>query len=240
MTAERLSRIAQADLLLWVANLLAAPDAGDLDLAADLDQVAAVASRAGLRDGSPVFEALVRLACLVDSTTAAQLAVEHTRLFDGATACPPNETAWVRRDKGAILGDISGFYLAFGFELADGVGEKADHVVAELQFAALLLVMLARAEEKGEREQARLSLEALESFAQDHLDAWLGAFCDRLGRTSSLALDRTLAGATEGVWELVCASNGLPRADRPAAAEPRPDEPLDALACGLDPAPGNA
>ena len=44
---------------------------------------------------------------------------EHNRLFEGGVTCPPNETAYVRRDKGVILADINGFYRAFGFEPAE-------------------------------------------------------------------------------------------------------------------------
>jgi TorA maturation chaperone TorD len=135
---------------------------------------------------------------------------EYSRLFEGAALCSLYESGFIRRDKGVILADIAGFYQAFGFTLADNAGEKVDHLVCELEFVALLLVMLAKAQDQGMIEAARITHEALGTFNVDHLGEWVSVFCDRLVMLSVLPLYHHLARMLLEVWSGIVMVNGLP------------------------------
>ena len=216
-------RLAQADLLLWIARGLAPPvDAPPAEWVLDERELAELARGSGLaaRAGTALLQ---RVAASVRATTVERRRGEHARLFEAGQVCPPNETAYVRRDKGAIIADIAGFYRAFGFTIAPGPGEKNDHVVAELQFAALLLVLAAGAQGRGESGNEQVTARALASVAEDHLDAWLEAFCERLGATTELPVYAGLADLLRRSWELVVESNALPHAAAVADAAIRPD-----------------
>ncbi len=95
-----------------------------------------------LGDGR-LLESLLETIELVRETPKEAWRYEWNRLFEGTVICPINETAYVRRDKGMIISDICGFYNAFGFEPDQHSAEKADHLSCELEYVALLLVMMA-------------------------------------------------------------------------------------------------
>ncbi len=117
--------------------------------------------------------------------------------------CASNETIFVRRDKGAVLADIAGFYHAFGFEITEEFREKHDHLLAELQFTAMLLVLLARALEDGRAEPAEVTRAALRSFLEDHLGVWLGAFAERLEGVSELPYFVAVSRALAAGWRML-------------------------------------
>lgn len=137
-------------------------------------------------------------------------AEEHTRLFECTVPCPINEPGFVRRDKGAILGDIAGFYRTFGFRLAPSAHERVDHLVAELEFCALLLVMLATARRESDHGAARIARDALGSFASDHIGQWLPAFCARLKEETTLSFYRQLAALLGELWTGLSRYHQLP------------------------------
>ncbi len=132
---------------------------------------------------------------------------EYNRLFETNVACSINETGIIRRDKGVILADIAGFYNAFGFKLSEKATEKADHLTGELEFVALLLVMLAQTQDE---EALRTTHHALSSFSFDHLGEWLPTFCERLTENTSLLIYQHLAKLLQGTWTEVVAINSLP------------------------------
>ena len=115
-----LTALAQADLLLLAARVLAPPPAGSAAVisatgsAEDIDPTDgwALAKRAGIGTG----QAVVGTLDAIKSTSAESLLREQCRLFEAVGTCPPSETVYVRRDKGAILADLCGFYRAFGFD----------------------------------------------------------------------------------------------------------------------------
>src|SRR3989304_1633468 len=80
---------------------------------------------------------------LLAATDGAALREEYYHIFGHQISrdCPVYETQY---DAGHVfqqaqqLADIAGFYLAFGLEVAEGVGERADHVSLELEFMQAL------------------------------------------------------------------------------------------------------
>jgi nitrate reductase assembly molybdenum cofactor insertion protein NarJ len=194
--------LAQADLLLLLARMLSAPPLEEIS-ARDLDRLARAAAAAPRR----LAPALRGTLAVARRTEIGAWRDERTLLFDGALRCPVNETAYIRRDKGQIIADLCGFYRAFGFAPREGCGEKPDHLVTELEFVAIVLVMLARAETAAQRATCRV---ALRSFMRDHLGDWLPLFRDRLAAVADLPLFVRIADLVPHVWDAVAAAHALP------------------------------
>lgn len=201
---DPLTALARSDLLLGLAAALGRPAPGALSrleaLGRDAEPLLACAGLAapGLR------EAIQALAAAAGTTPLEEWRAEAARLFEAGTACPANETAFVRRDKGAVLGDVCAFQRAFGLELSPESGEKADHVVAELELMALLSLMQGQALAQGREEDARVSERALSAFARDHLGEWLPAFCLALSEATPLPFYQATAEAVVRVWDALC------------------------------------
>lgn len=221
---ETVDLLAQADLLLLLSEMLSPPaawptaaersfDTHDIDELAQLSGIGRIPfGTESLRDAATAWARTDRL----------QAVTEHDRLFDGPMICAPNETIFVRRDKGAVLADIAGFYHAFGFEIAEDFREKHDHILAELQFTALLVVLLARSAEEGQAEPAEVTLDALKNFLQDHLGVWVGAFAERLESASILPLYVAVARALAAAWLALKNQHDVevPELSYPAATNP--------------------
>ena len=120
--------LAQADLFLLLAEMLGPPASWTAEREVLPGDATALAEQAGLSDVTPLMDAIAEW----NSVDPESAATEHCRLFDGPLTSPPNETIYVRRDKGAVLSDIAGFYRAFQFDLSGEFGEKHDHILAEL------------------------------------------------------------------------------------------------------------
>jgi TorA maturation chaperone TorD len=223
--------LARADLLLWVAQWLR-PPAGDRPAPLDEADRAALLAAAGLSHAPQLTRALHAIEQARRETPIPEWTREHHRLFEAALACPVNEASYVRRDKGAILGDICGFYNAFGFRPASDHGDRPDHLACELEFVALLLVMLAQAHERQASEALDITRQAIEAFAADHLDPWLPLLCEYLSATTALPLYERLAELLYAAWEAIVEALSLPRAAVAAADTPlaEPDSPYE---CGL-------
>ena len=206
-----LALLAEADLLLLLSRLFSPPAP---ELRAELDAAepcfAELVDRAGLNRRKALTEAFAGACADGRALELADWAGEYNRMFERDVPCPINESGFVRRDKGAILGDIDGFYRAFGFTLAEDASEKVDHLVCELEFLAMLFVMLAKARAVGNKEATRVSRHAICAFTQDHLGEWLPAFCEKLMETTTLSFYWRAAALLLGVWQGISKNNGLP------------------------------
>lgn len=221
--------LAHADLLLLTADLLRDPRGICLPDADEAMKVVASA-RPG---GSGVADLLEKLITSAYESSRNAWIAEYYRLFEGSIACPINEAAYIRRDKGALLADISGFYLAFGLAHAKETGERPDHLRCELEFVAMLLVMLAKAEQSA-REDQEVTLGALQSFLADHLGEWLESFCARMESTTSLPLYAHLAEFSTSLLRNLASLLSFPApksADHSEPEWPPPEE--EELRCGM-------
>lgn len=232
--------LAQADLLLLSADLLRRPDEARRRIAGLMaSDIAAVVEASQLSPRDPLVEALNDALIAAWEFDPDAWSDEFHRLFEGAMVCPLNETAFIRRDKGAILGDLAGYYRAFGWQPAGDTGEKLDHLLTELEFAAVLLTMAAQAGEAHNAESADVTHRALASFVQYHLGDWLPGACAHLGLWTSAPYYRAVAEALGRVWRALVEAHGWPMPD--AAASPAPhdadDTPYECGAPDANPVP---
>jgi TorA maturation chaperone TorD len=124
-------------------------------------------------------------------TSAADLYEEHSRLFLGGGLVPLREGGYGGGSRFAgqpvDIADINGFYLAFGFELADLSPVPPDHLGAQLEFLSLLLLKAAHAVRKGSLREVRTIERARRHFLNDHLGRWTGALAEALRDASAPA-----------------------------------------------------
>ena len=126
------------------------------------------------------------LARFTQALTHAQLdfgfAEEYTYLFMWGKSVPPYESSYTNRTPAGNqeLADVSGFYRAFGFDIANDAQEMPDHISAELEFLAMLCAKEAYALEHAWQEQAEVCRAARREFLAEHLNRWLPAFAERI------------------------------------------------------------
>lgn len=93
--------------------------------------------------------------------------------------CPPYELEFGKSEviqRASDLADISGFYAAFGMELAGDLSERQDHISVESEFLAVLCAKAACGIEKDDRELVETACAAQRQFLKSHLGRWLPAF----------------------------------------------------------------
>ena len=199
--------LAQADLLLLLADMFRSPVEARSRLA-DLirDDLRGMVEATGLPEGTMLLQAIETTWDEFQSVPSEAWSDEYHRLFEGAMVCPLNETAYIRRDKGAILGDLAGYYRAFGWSPATDTGEKLDHLITELEFAAVLFVMQANAVQ----DAAAVTADALASFASDHLSDWMAAVCQQLQTCTRSPFYRSVEASLRLTWQAMLAVHRWP------------------------------
>src|SRR3990172_587908 len=134
------------------------------------------------------------------------------------------------------LADIAGFYLAFGLEVAEGVGERADHISLELEFMQALTFREAYARTHHGPGEVDLLREAQRSFLRDHLARWLPVLA-RLVRPRTEGFYRYLADLAGSFVAADAAALGLPAAEEAALPSPQDLNPNGMAPCGAEQCP---
>ena len=229
-TGQETHLLAQADVLLLCADLLRMPGAQPPEAWADaLGQLDELLAAAGL----PLpFSSLHDALAAASTTSADDWSDEYHRLFDAAMCCPPNQTAFIRRDKGAVIADITGFYRAFGFAPRAGISEKPDHIVTQLEFmAALLAMMAADPDPDPNSERQEITRCAFAGFASAHLSDWISIFTGRLEMVAAIPLFAAIARAVNDAYAAIMRHHSLPE---PISCESAPtEEPDTPYECGM-------
>lgn len=134
-----------------------------------------------LAEGLLELEASAELDDLLAALRSAhpvELEAEYQALFGGAVAVAPYEGSYeldpLRQCR--QLADVAGFYRAFGAEAHGPAAERPDHLGCELEFLSFLELKLLVAVETGERNEAELVDEIVETFLGDHAARWLPTF----------------------------------------------------------------
>ncbi len=241
MNNERVRAAARADLLLLTADMLRPPgptgpspewtrlsenDRRDLLKAAGLAEPART-------EGTSLATSLHEVFAMAQATPTGDWSDEYWRLFDSAIACPIHQASYVRRDKGTILGDLAGFYRAFGWQHKPSGGERPDHLLCQLEFVSVLLAMGSRASPGDTREIVN---QALAEFARLHLHDWLPSFCWQLCEASRLPLFGAIAAWLALLWDGLSAACSWPADERLAdrlAPQDDAENPYECAAGGL-------
>ncbi len=167
---------------------------------------------------------------------------EYTRLFGLITCreCPPYETEYCANDdtfyRSQQMADISGFYSAFGLQVATELRERPDFLPLELEFEAFLLMKMrlgSALNTPDGSEHVRVCRDARSAFFRDRLSWWAPSF--------SLAVRRMVTtGLYHEAARVLAAFLPLERAAFNVAAPPLPilhaasDESADACeGCAL-------
>ncbi len=107
---------------------------------------------------------------------------EYDRVFGLLLSkeCPPYETQYCPQTFSVFrshqLGDIAGYYRAFGLEPSSKSPERHDHISLELEFMAWLNIKTLYAMEEGDHDNESLCRDAQVSFLDEHLAWWTTAF----------------------------------------------------------------
>ncbi|MDO8140891.1 MAG: molecular chaperone TorD family protein [Candidatus Brocadiales bacterium] len=95
------------------------------------------------------------------------------------------------------LGDIQGFYKAFGLDLSEIEKERCDHISVELEFMHFLLYKQAYALENHGDEKAQICLEAQKKFLKEHIGKWMPLFAVLFGRKAGEGFYCALSALTK-------------------------------------------
>ncbi len=118
----------------------------------------------GCPDG--LLEAIEPLGSRLEQLSPSDLQSEYTGIFGHTISeeCPPYEIQYGQNhifQQTQALGDIAGFYKAFGLEISGEFRERFDNIAVELEFMAFMAHKEAYALASGEEEQASICQDSL-------------------------------------------------------------------------------
>jgi len=157
---------------------------------------------------SPLFDTISSEGCTLDILQA-----EYRQTFGHTISqeCPPYETQYGSAhlfQQAQSLGDIAGFYRAFGVEVSDRAKERLDHIAVELEFMGFLAFKEAYALAHHSEEKAAICREAQRKFMEAHLGRWAPLFAKLLGRKAQEGFYRRLASFLEAFITAECRRMG--------------------------------
>lgn len=129
------------------------------------------------------------------------------------------------------LGDLQGFYLAFGLTLNAVEHERADHISCECEFLSFLAVKEAYALEKGDPSMLEVVRKATLLFLQDHLARFGPAFARKLSREDAGGFYGILGNLCLKFVTLECQRLNVPLGLESLELRPAMDDRIP-MACG--------
>lgn len=136
-------------------------------------------------DHDPRLRSAARNLAVGEKASVAEMSASYLRLF-GHTArglVPPYETEY---GAGALfqqpqeMGDLTGFYLAFGLTVNPAEHERPDHASCECEFLSFLALKEAYALESGDFPMLEEVRKATHLFLRDHFGRFVPAFARKL------------------------------------------------------------
>ncbi len=126
---------------------------------------------------------------------------EHRRVFSNVIAldCPPYETLFGNDHvfgQSYVMGDIAGFYSAFGVQLAQDIHERLDHLAVELEFLHFLAYKESYALCHDGPEKLKTVIEAEKKFVKEHVGRWVPLFSGMLKKKAEYGFYKTVADLT--------------------------------------------
>jgi len=126
---------------------------------------------------------------------------EHRRVFSNVIAldCPPYETLFGNDHvfgQSYVMGDISGFYTAFGLQLSQDIHERLDHLAVELEFLHYLAYKESYALCHDGPEKVKTVVDAEKKFVKEHIGRWVPLFSEMLKNKADYGLYKCIADLT--------------------------------------------
>jgi len=142
------------------------------------------------------IEKLVSAECVNWQLT--DLQSEHRRVFTNVITldCPPYETLFGNDHVFAqshVMGDIAGFYKAFGVELSKDIHERLDHLSVEFEFMHFLGYKESYSRCHDGIEKTDIVVEAQKKFVKNHIGRWVPLFCRMLAKKADSGLFKLIA-----------------------------------------------
>lgn len=139
---------------------------------------------------------------------------EHRRVFSNVITldCPPYETLFGNDHvfgQAHVMGDIAGFYKAFGVELSRDVHERMDHLSVELEFMHFLAYKESYARCHDGAEKTAIVVDAQKKFLKDHIGRWVPLFARMLVKKADSGFFRHMAEFTSDLMEFDAAYWGV-------------------------------
>ncbi len=133
--------------------------------------------------------------------TLQDLRDDHRRVFSNVISldCPPYETLFGNDHvfgQSYTMGDIAGFYSAFGLQLSNDIHERLDHLSVELEFIHYLAYKESYALIHDGPEKLRTVVEAEKKFVKEHVGRWVPLFSGMLKRKADYGFYKILADFT--------------------------------------------
>ena len=126
---------------------------------------------------------------------------EHRRVFSNVIAldCPPYETLFGNDHvfgQSYVMGDISGFYTAFGLQLSQDIHERLDHLSVELEFLHYLAYKESYALCHDGQEKVQTVVDAEKKFVKEHIGRWVPLFSGMLKKKADYGFYKSIADFT--------------------------------------------
>ncbi|HJR76730.1 MAG TPA: molecular chaperone TorD family protein [Nitrospiraceae bacterium] len=142
------------------------------------------------------IEKLVSAECV--NWQLADLQSEHRRVFTNVITldCPPYETLFGNDHVFAqshVMGDIAGFYKAFGVELSKDIHERLDHLSVEFEFMHFLTYKESYSRCHDGIEKTDIVVDAQKKFVKNHIGRWVPLFCRMLAKKADSGLFKLIA-----------------------------------------------
>ena len=183
--------LARADVYRFLSMAFVYPDKDRLttlhELAADMDSSISLLPY-------DMKEEYLAFTNLIETVDVAALQPDFTEMFLTRMFCPSSETTYGKNsfNQPNILGDISGFYKAFGFVMKDDAGVSFDQITVELEFMSFLELKIAYALDQAMEENIDICLSAERRFLEQHIGKWTGVFGENLAARANEAYYRNL------------------------------------------------
>ncbi len=154
---------------------------------------------ASLRTQLALVENLIASECV--NWQLSDLQSEHRRVFSNVITldCPPYETLFGNDHVFAqshVMGDISGFYKAFGVELSKDIHERLDHLSVEFEFMHFLAYKESYSLCHDGPEKTQIVVDAQKKFVKNHIGRWVPLFCRMLTKKADSGLFKLVADMT--------------------------------------------
>jgi TorA maturation chaperone TorD len=160
----------------------------------------------------------------------------HRELFGHTVRgpIPPYETEYGNEALFQLpheLGDLMGFYNAFGLTLKPGQRERADHISCECEFLMFLALKENYALEHENQEMLAETQKAEKLFLRDHLGRFLPTFASKLTRQEDSGFYGLLGELCRRFVAAECGRLRVPSGAANLALRPADDDRVP-MACG--------